>query len=99
MRELRTCGSVGGPDGQPSALPGKVLSATLAVAHAHPTINPHWLSSRQSFPPTIHRWFERPLRPICCGLRPSRLGWISAIPYVSMTPSTVGVAKKARGQS
>ena len=39
MRELRTCGSVGGPDGQPSALPGKVLSATLAVAQAHPTIN------------------------------------------------------------
>jgi len=29
------------PDGQPSALPGKVLSATFAVAHAHPTTNPH----------------------------------------------------------
>ena len=27
------------------------------------------------------------------------LGWISSMPYVSMTPSTVGVAKNARVQS
>src|SRR5438552_7704441 len=25
------------------------------------------LSSRQSLPPTIQRWFDKPLRPICCG--------------------------------
>jgi non-specific serine/threonine protein kinase len=32
-------------------------------------------------------------------LRPSRLEWINAIPYVSRTPSTVGAAKKACVQS
>src|SRR6266699_6326787 len=37
---------------------------------------PYWFNSRQSLPPTIQRWLERPLRPICCGLRPSRMGWI-----------------------
>src|SRR5262244_3842020 len=58
----------------------KVLSATLAAAQSHPTTRPYWFNSRQSFPPTIHRWLERPFRPICCGLRPSRMGWISSIP-------------------
>jgi len=32
-----------------------VLSATLAVAQAHPTINPHWFSNKQSLPLTIQR--------------------------------------------
>src|SRR6266540_5634888 len=41
---------------------------------------PYWFSSRQSLPPTIHRWWDRPLRPICWGLRPSRIGWMSSIP-------------------
>ena len=35
----------------------------------------------------------------CWGLRPSRMGWINSIPYVSMTPSTVGAAQKACIQS
>ena len=32
MRELRTCGSVGGPDGQPSALPGRRRGTACAPA-------------------------------------------------------------------
>ncbi len=35
----------------------------------------------------------------CWGLRPSRMGWINSMPYVSMTPSTVGAAQKACVQS
>ena len=34
------------------------------------------------------------MRPLCWGLRPSRLGWIGSLPEVSMTPSTVGAAKR-----
>ena len=53
---------------------------TLAVAHAQATIKLHWFSSRQRLPPAIQRWFERPVRPICWGRRPSRIGWINAMP-------------------
>lgn len=35
---------------------------------------PTWLMIRHSLPPTIQRRFEMPLRPICWGLRPSRMG-------------------------
>ena len=41
----------------------------------------------------------RHMRPMCCGLRPSRLEWMSSIPEVSITPSTVGAARKVRVQS
>lgn len=71
----------------------------MAVAHAHPTISPHGLSSKHHVPPTIQRWFERPVRPICGALRPSRLGWIHATPYVSMTPRTVGSATQTGVQA
>ena len=57
-----------------------VLSGPLAVAQAHPTTKPYWFSTRHRLPPTIQRWLDRPLRPICWGLRPSRMGWINSIP-------------------
>ena len=33
------------------------------------------------------------------GAAPFRIGWINSVPYVWMTPSTVGAAKNARVQS
>ena len=47
--------------------------------------------------PTIQRWLLWPSLPIWAGLRPSRIGWINAIPSVSATPSTVGAAMKSGG--
>ena len=76
-----------------------MLSATLAVAHAHPHDQPPLIEQETQFPPDDPAMIGEAFPADLLGMRPSRTGWINSIPYVSMTPSTVGAAKKARVQS
>jgi hypothetical protein len=64
------------------------------VAQSQAQTTPQWFRITPSVPPTIHRGFLVPFWPICAGLRPSRMGWINAIPELSATPNTVGAARK-----